>query len=596
MSVLNYYALQREVKVRAGNMGLSVVFEDKCAPRTDGKYIYLERPAPDMNDNKKIVWWYMFEHELGHNHPELMSVWDLMKEKKISTQSFLGFVFNVLEDHRQEMYDRGHYKGRDRRIQDGYYTFMTTEAKWDSYGQDAAPMKRQAAEALFCWDAMQRTEWMPRLAGLGEQIYDKHMNPQQREWVDRLNAGGYGTVLKSGIDEREEYELVLKILEEVFELDPEKEEQESADEYERATGGSPDSGGAGNESGSGAKGDGESGREGVSSGDDGEGSKSGPAGRRTTDGTVDYSDLLAHNHDDRDDDGTGSGESFSNLTINYDNYKPTAWPDADLDDFILQDYSKEPATTPGRYHSALTPESKGLSKKVKRLLMIKGQSRYEHAQKRGKISPKSLYRTAQGGEAARKVFKKKQVNNMLDTAVTVLMDCSGSMGNHKFKHAGQSLVLLNDAIAPLGIPLEMLGFTTRGAAPKHGIFKSFNKRVSQEQLILNVSEFAAGGMNSNSDGESLLFAYDRLLRQDTQRKILLVLSDGQPACGYGDSMSHTISVVKDIEKQGMVELCSIGILDDTVRRIYSNWRVINNSNELEGAVLGVIKDHIISYS
>jgi cobaltochelatase CobT len=228
--------------------------------------------------------------------------------------------------------------------------------------------------------------------------------------------------------------------------------------------------------------------------------------------------------------------------------------------------------------------------------MIKGQSRYEHAQKRGKISPKSLYRTAQGGEAARKVFKKKQVNNMLDTAVTVLMDCSGSMGNHKFTHAGQSLILLNDAIAPLGLPLEMLGFTTRGSAPKHGIFKSFGKRVSQEQLMLNVSAFAASGMNSNSDGESLLFAYDRLLRQDTQRKILLVLSDGQPACGYGDSMGHTIAVVKDIEKQGRVELCSIGILDDTVERIYSNWRVINNSSDLEGAVLGVIKDHIISYS
>ena len=597
MSILNYYALQREVKVRASNLGLSVVFESDCHPRTDGRNIYLERPTPGMSKEKEIVWWYMFEHELGHNNPDLMDTFTFMQEKEFDVTSFLGFVYNILEDHRQELYDKGHYKGRDRRIQDGYYTFLTTEAKWDNYGQKSAQFERLAAEALFCWDAGERVEWMPKVAGLSDQIYDDHMTDQQKEWVDKLRAGDYGTILKSGIDHVEEYDLVLRILDEVFEINPDDAEKEAKEKYEQGKSGSGegDSEGSGNESGDGAEGDGSTSGEGVSSGDDSEGGD-GKAGARTTAGTVDYSDLLAHNHVDRDDSG-GGGPTYTSLTINYDKYSPTSYPDTDPSRWELVDYSKTPATNhSSRYGSLLLPETKGLSKKVKRLLMIKGQARYEHAQKRGKISPKSLYRTAQGGESARRVFKKKQVNNMLDTAVTVLLDCSGSMGGDKFIHAGQSLVLLNEAIAPLGIPLELVGFTTGASVPRHGIFKSFHKRVGTEQLIMNVSNFAGKRMSSNSDGDSLLFVYDRLLQQQTARKILLILSDGQPACGFGDSYGHTIQIAKEIERAGRVELCSIGILDDTVREIYNNWRVINNSNELEGAVLGVIKDHIISYS
>jgi cobalamin biosynthesis protein CobT len=101
-------------------------------------------------------------------------------------------------------------------------------------------------------------------------------------------------------------------------------------------------------------------------------------------------------------------------------------------------------------------------------------------------------------------------------------------------------------------------------------------------------------MSSNSDGESLVYAYERLTKQKSKRKILLVISDGQPSCVGVDSMGHTRMVAKQIEKDGLVELRAIGLVDDTVESIYSRSAVIYKCDELEGAVLNVIKDHIIN--
>jgi cobalamin biosynthesis protein CobT len=553
-----------------------------------------------MTPDEEIVWWYTFEHELGHNHPELQGVWKMMKEKKLSIDSLLGLAYNCLEDHRQELYGSGDYRGRDRRIQDGFHRFVTTRFQPEIFGRIPDP-KRQAAEALMVADIDWRVDWMPRLGGVSRHLSSK-FNTDMAGWYEKLIEGDYGTILKSGIDEYECYDLALRILDEVFEIPPEEAEKEAQEAYDAARDGDGegDSGSSRANPGDGEEVDDDASGKAVSddeSSDGGDGEES----KRTTGGRVNYRDLLAHCHDG---DKSGlyaqeEGESNTSLTIDYSDWESGEhWPNRSADQYDLVDYVKDPATRMHSYGQAGSEIAAGnsLSKKVKRHLMLKGQARYEHAQKRGKISPKSLYRAGVGnGEHSRKVFKKKQTNDMLDTAVMVLVDFSGSMGGPKMENASASMLLLNDAIGPLGIPLEIIGFTDAYSV-RHGLLKGFNKRISSDQLARNIGDFASRGMHSNSDGESLLFAYDRLTRQQSKRKILLVLSDGQPASVVGDSYGHTIHVAKEIEKAGVVELCSIGIMDDTVSTIYNNWKVIHHSNQLEGAVLSVIKNHIVKYS
>lgn len=616
MSVLNYYALQREVQTRARNRGLTIEFQEKCCPHTDSKRIVLQTPRPDMTESDAVVWWYMFEHELGHNHPELQGTWTLMREKGLDMNSLLGFTFNCLEDHRQELFGNGEYRGRDMRIQAGFHKFVTENVDPARMGT-SGNRERDMVEALMVWDIGNRVSWMPKVAGISER-FASHMTSDQQGWINKLNAGDYGVTLKSGIDEVECYDLCLRILDEVFGINQSDAEASSQPQQQQQSGGQGD-GQEGRTDGDGQapQGSDNSGVDKNFSGDGsqvdgqrrGEGTSDIPSERADKAGTgrvsVDYNDLLAHGHD-----GDGYGQLVDGqFHIDYSKYDEVGiMPTRSADDFGLHDYVKRPPSGFDVQDGIERPYAKAgldiarentLSKKVKRMLMVRSQARYQHAQKRGKISPKSIYRAGLKGETQRKVFKKRDQNDILDTSVTLLVDFSGSMSDvDKMPNAIASMLMLNDAISSIGVPLEIIGFSTMRQGghtkPKHGILKGFNKRVHIEQLAWNCNAFMATGMSSNSDGESLVYAYERLTKQKSKRKVLLVISDGQPSCSGVDSMGHTRMVAKQIEKEGLVELRAIGLVDDTVESIYSRSAVIYKCNELEGAVLNVIRDHIIN--
>lgn len=616
MSVLNYYALQREVQTRAKNRGLTIKFEEHCCPHTDSKSIVLQTPRPDMTESDAVVWWYMFEHELGHNHPELQGTWTLMREKGLNMNSLLGFTFNCLEDHRQELYGNGEYRGRDMRIQAGFHKFITEKIDPSHMGT-SGNQERDMVEALMVWDIGNRVSWMPKVAGISEQ-FARHMTSDQQGWINKLNAGDYGITLKSGIDEVECYDLCLRILDEVFGIN--QSDAEASSQPQQQSGGQGD-GQEGRTDGDGQASEG-SDNSGVdrNSSDDGsqvdgqrggEGTSDIPSERADTAGTgegrvsVDYNDLLAHGHD-----GDGYGQLVDGqYHIDYSKYDEVGiMPTRGTNEFETHDYVKRPPAgfsdcsrgkSPYAEKGLEIASNNGLSKKVKRMLMVRSQARYQHAQKRGKISPKSIFRAGLKGEAQRKVFKKRDQNDILDTSVSMLVDFSGSMSDvNKMPNAIASMLMLNDAISSIGVPLEIIGFSTSRqngrTCPKHGILKGFNKRVHIEQLAYNCNAFISTGMSSNSDGESLVYAYERLTKQKSKRKILLVISDGQPSCVGVDAMGHTRMVAKQIEKDGLVELRAIGLVDDTVESIYSRSAVIYKCDELEGAVLNVIKDHIIN--
>jgi len=74
----------------------------------------------------------------------------------------------------------------------------------------------------------------------------------------------------------------------------------------------------------------------------------------------------------------------------------------------------------------------------------------------------------------------------------------------------------------------------------------------------------------------------------------LVLSDGQPASNRGNCKDFTKNVIRQIENGKNTEIYAIGIETDCVKNLYTNSRVIQSPNELEGAVLSVVKNYILS--
>ena len=85
----------------------------------------------------------------------------------------------------------------------------------------------------------------------------------------------------------------------------------------------------------------------------------------------------------------------------------------------------------------------------------------------------------------------------------------------------------------------------------------------------------------NEDHSAVRWAAERLLDRKEPRKILMVLSDGQPAAeGMQEVLAYNLKEeVKRLDKMG-VECVGMGIKSTAVRHYYKDNVVINNISEL----------------
>ena len=104
--------------------------------------------------------------------------------------------------------------------------------------------------------------------------------------------------------------------------------------------------------------------------------------------------------------------------------------------------------------------SENFAQQVRRLIQIRSRVKYEYGVKKGKLDQARLSRIALDSPGFQdRVFKNKISNTVLDAAVTVLVDMSGSMSGDKVFFACEATVLLNDVFKVLQVPLEIIGFT-----------------------------------------------------------------------------------------------------------------------------------------
>ena len=100
-------------------------------------------------------------------------------------------------------------------------------------------------------------------------------------------------------------------------------------------------------------------------------------------------------------------------------------------------------------------------------------------------------------------------------------------------------------------------------------------------------------MGNNADGEAIMFAYNRLIQRKEKRKILLVLSDGQPACGKPRIAEYTKAVIQKIESDKLIEIVGIGLLYASVDEFYKKHMMIDDASKIEEALLSLIHKQII---
>ncbi|TSA44272.1 hypothetical protein D4R49_00425 [bacterium] len=167
-----------------------------------------------------------------------------------------------------------------------------------------------------------------------------------------------------------------------------------------------------------------------------------------------------------------------------------------------------------------------------------------------------------------------------DYAVLLQIDLSGSMSRgNKIEEAFKAIVLLSETLNNLNIHFEIDGFQDLLLE-----FKRFEEqldesmRLTLNQLLLEVENENPNGHNNsgdNDDGACLREASLHLGLQAAREKILIVLSDGQPAMDSGRKTQGQLdrelkAVIREIRENTDQKLIGIGINSSAVSSYYEN--------------------------
>lgn len=270
---------------------------------------------------------------------------------------------------------------------------------------------------------------------------------------------------------------------------------------------------------------------------------------------------------------------------------------------------------PARWHrlrSAARAQTEPLKLRLERALKVDEQTRWKREQERGALDRMSLARLVTS-PGYRTPFRVRRAAPGRDAAVSLLIDCSGSMAGKKIELARLCAAALCDALTQLGFACEVLGYSSVEDAAVRAHYQrwidagrdTFGYNRFVERLDLRVykrfeSDNPSGLAciecgHENPDGEALSWAAERLLAKRARRRILMVLSDGYPATGDGNPaiLRTDLRARVDALRERRVELIGVGILDAAVEAFYPVSSVVEHLHELPGAAFNVLSDTLL---
>lgn len=233
----------------------------------------------------------------------------------------------------------------------------------------------------------------------------------------------------------------------------------------------------------------------------------------------------------------------------------------------------------------------GIKAQLEKVLKVKENARWRMEREAGKINSRALSKLG-SDKSYRSIFKDYSKTETNNVAVEILVDMSGSMSG-RMETAKMATIAMAEALKELNISFEVTGFNSVPERKLLSIKKDSDKynRV-RERLDLHVfKSFDVASLSGieklfvgeqNPDGECVKWAAQRLALRKEKRKILLVLSDGQPATGESDSrklQSDLKLKIAQIEKSG-IECVGIGIQTDAVKHFYKDYIIVSSIESL----------------
>lgn len=554
--ILNVYQLMAGIEkyvVSGAVKGLTAVaWHDDGSAFTDGSTIHLPRPNAMWDDNALLLWRYKAEHELGHedavnSDPHWKEVQEKHKVKggPHAEDGLLWWIVNLISDHVQEHNRVGEMIGRDDVLYNGRQAFLKNEVFSKLKPTDT--VEGDIATGLFLWDTKHRQTWNsvitnpPSIKGANE-VADKVRKEAGHILPQKLH------------NEQQVFDAALTIRKLFPEVPPCNNFMNALGEGAGEGGGKPEKG------------------------------KGKSAAQKKIDELPPFFPTGDH------------GNPRSHIEYEYRKGEGVYVPRHGTP---LAKSGRGGRSPSGAHISAVSGlmSRTNLPAKVRAYLMAMQREKQTTGWRSGKLDTGRLTDALRGRED---LFKRKEPVLLVDSAVSLLVDSSGSMNGRPFQHACASALMLAEALQGIKVSVEIAGFTEFGSEADqliHDVWQPFGSRFVKERVLRDMAKISTC-LSNNVDGENILYAYQRLMVQKQHRKILIVLSDGEPA-GSGPNGrtigpgQFTKNVCEQIEKDKRVLLVGLGMSGYAPDRFYKNAYHVEHGQALEPVLLKIVQDAVL---
>ena len=168
-------------------------------------------------------------------------------------------------------------------------------------------------------------------------------------------------------------------------------------------------------------------------------------------------------------------------------------------------------------------------------------------------------------------YNNRLPEEKMNLAVALLVDESGSMsGSDRITYARAASIVMYDFCRKLDIPVIVYGHTSYSEDVDMFAYAEFDA-IDNKDVYRMMDMSARSG---NRDGAALRYVAERLMTRDEETKLLILISDGQPASSgyYGTEAEADLRGIKREYTNKGVTMFSAAIGDDkeNIERIYKD--------------------------
>ncbi|ANU53021.1 VWA domain-containing protein [Acutalibacter muris] len=245
-------------------------------------------------------------------------------------------------------------------------------------------------------------------------------------------------------------------------------------------------------------------------------------------------------------------------------------------------------------YDAVAPRLVTISKQLQRSIQKELKEHRQGGKQTGLVMGRRLDTHALCRNDGKVFYKNALPNEIPELAVGLLVDESGSMcSGDRCTYARAAAIILHDFCDSLDIPVMVYGHSTGWDSVELYSYAEFDGFDSDDRYRL----MDIGARGSNRDGAALRYVAERLSKRPEAVKLLILVSDGQPADdGYsGTAAEEDLRGIKqEYQRKGIIFVAAaIGNDKPSIQRIYGDsFLDITDLEQLPGKLTAVVKRHI----